>query len=111
MLAEQIVNNIGAPDIIALEEIMGDGSAKDGSDIYKTLNTLIQNIKTVSNGMVQYSNISIPDNNSDRNIAILYRIDGNLSFKRVVSRNCCNFVAALYTTIITPRPSIDTFCP
>ena len=30
---------------------------------------------------------------------------------RVVSRKCCNFKTALYPTIITPRPSIDTFCP
>jgi len=30
---------------------------------------------------------------------------------KVVSRKCCNFVTALYPTIITPRPSIDTFCP
>ena len=29
----------------------------------------------------------------------------------VVSRKCCNFVTALYPTIITHRPSIDTFCP
>ena len=29
----------------------------------------------------------------------------------VVSRKCCNFVTALYPIIITPRPSIDTFCP
>jgi hypothetical protein len=29
----------------------------------------------------------------------------------VVSRKCCNFVTTLYPIIITPRPSIDTFCP
>ena len=29
----------------------------------------------------------------------------------VVSRKCCNFVTALYPIIITPCPSIDTFCP
>ncbi|WP_422574149.1 transposase [Methanothrix sp.] len=27
----------------------------------------------------------------------------------VVSRKCCNFVAALYPTIITLRPSLNTF--
>jgi len=34
-----------------------------------------------------------------------------LEMMRVVSRKCCNFVTALYPIIITPRPSIDTFCP
>ena len=29
--------------------------------------------------------------------------------KAVVSRNCCNFVAALYPTVITLRPSLNTF--
>jgi iron complex transport system substrate-binding protein len=28
---------------------------------------------------------------------------------KVVSRKCCNFVAALYPTIITLRPSLNTF--
>ena len=32
-------------------------------------------------------------------------------YHSVVSRKCCNFVTALYPTIITHRPSIDTFCP
>jgi tetratricopeptide (TPR) repeat protein len=30
---------------------------------------------------------------------------------KVVCRNCCNFVVALYLTTITLRPSINTFYP
>ena len=36
-------------------------------------------------------------------------IDGNYSALLVVSRTCCNFVAALYPTIMTLRPSRNTF--
>jgi len=46
-----------------------------------------------------------------------YHLKGNplkvlvhdFKIKGVVSRKCCNFVAALYPTIITLRPSLNTF--
>ena len=80
-LAQQIVNDLEAPDIIALEEITGDGVKRDGSGIYRTLNLLTENVSIVSNGQVQYGNISIPDKSSNMNVAILYRTDRGLGFK------------------------------
>ena len=37
------------------------------------------------------------------------KIERYLSSRPVVSRKCCNFVAALYPTIITLCPSLNTF--
>lgn len=80
-LAQQIVEDLDGPDLIALVEIVGDNSTEDGSDIYKTLNLLTENISIVSNGKLRYSNISIPDKNSSMNVVILYRTDRGLGFR------------------------------
>lgn len=80
-LAQQIVEDLDGPDLIALVEIVGDNSTEDGSDIYKTLNLLTENISILSNGKLLYSNISIPDKNSSMNVVILYRTDRGLGFR------------------------------
>ena len=103
-LAEQIVENLGAPDIIALEEIVGDNSTKDGSDIYKTLNLLTENVSIASNGKFHYSNISIPDKNSTMNVAILYRTDRGLAFRGLSTGNPRENVTVTRGTHISPNP-------
>ena len=103
-LAEQIVENLRAPDIIALEEIKGDNSTKDGSDIYKTLNLLTENISNASNGKFHYSNISIPDKNSTMNVAILYRTDRGLAFRGLSTGNPRENVTVTRGTHISPNP-------
>lgn len=104
MLAQQIVGGLGAPNIIALEEIMGDGSANDGSDIYKTLNLLALDIGNLSNGEVRYSNISIPDKTSDRNIVILYRTDKGVSFQGLSAGDPTGAVAVISGPHLSPNP-------
>ncbi len=103
-LARQIVNDLGAPDIIALEEITGDGVKKDGSGIYRTLNLLTENISIVSSGQVQYSNISIPDKDSYMNVAILYRTDRGLGFKGLSAGNPGENVAVINGPHLLPNP-------
>jgi len=103
-LAEQIVGNLNAPDIIALEEIVGDNSTNDGSDIYKTLNLLAENISIASNGKFHYSNISIPDKNSTMNVAILYRTDRGLAFRGLSTGNPRENVTVIRGTHISPNP-------
>jgi predicted extracellular nuclease len=103
-LAEQIVEDLGAPDIVALEEIKGDNSTKDGSDIYKTLNLLTENISIASNGKFYYSNISIPDKNSTMNVAILYRTDRGLSFRGLSTGNPRENVTVTRGPHISPNP-------
>jgi predicted extracellular nuclease len=104
MLAEQIVNKLGAPDILALEEIIGDGSAKDGSDIYKTLNILSQEIKNISSGKIQYINVSIPDKTSNQNIAILYKTDRGLTFQGLPVDNPTTNVSIIDGPHLSPNP-------
>ena len=103
-LAEQIVGNLNAPDIIALEEIVGDNSTNDGSNIYKTLNLLAENISIASNGKFHYSNISIPDKNSTMNVAILYRTDRGLAFRGLSTGNPRENVTVIRGTHISPNP-------
>ena len=103
-LAQQIVENLGAPDIIALEEIIGDNSTEDGSDIYKTLNLLTENISIASNGKFHYSNISIPDKNSTMNVAILYRTDRGLAFRGLSTGNPRENVTVIRGAHISPNP-------
>jgi predicted extracellular nuclease len=103
-LAEQIVENLSAPDIVALEEIKGDNSTKDGSDIYKTLNLLTENISVASNGKLHYSNISIPDKNSTMNVAILYRTDRGLAFRGLSTGNPRENVTVTRGPHISPNP-------
>ncbi len=103
-LAEQIVENLGAPDIVALEEIKGDNSTKDGSDIYKTLNLLTENISIASNDKFHYSNISIPDKNSTMNVAILYRTDRGLAFRGLSTGNPRENVTVTQGPHISPNP-------
>ena len=104
ILAQQIVENLSAPDIIALEEIVGDNSTKDGSDIYKTLNLLTENISIASNGKFHYSNISIPDKNSTMNVAILYRTDRGLAFRGLSTGNPRENVTVTLGPHISPNP-------
>jgi uncharacterized protein len=104
MLAEQIVDKLGAPDIIALEEILGDSSAGDGSGIYKTLNIMSQEIKNISGGKIQYFNISIPDKTSAQNIAILYRTDRGLIFKAFPAGNPTTSVSVIDGPHLSPNP-------
>lgn len=104
MLAEQIVNKLDAPDVIALEEILGDGSANDGSGIYKTLNLLSQEIKNISGGKIQYFNISIPDKTSAQNVAILYRTDRGLIFKALPAENTTTSVSVIDGPHLLPNP-------
>lgn len=103
-LAQQIVGDLGAPDIIALEEITGDGVKKDGSGIYRTLNLLTENISIVSNGQVQYGNISIPDKDSIMNVAILYRTDRGLGFKCLSTGNPAENVTIISGPHLSPNP-------
>ena len=104
ILTEQIIENLGAPDIIALEEIKGDNSTEDGSDIYKTLNLLTENISIASNGKFRYSNISIPDKNSTMNVAILYRTDRGLAFRSLSTGNPRENVTVIRGPHISPNP-------
>jgi hypothetical protein len=103
-LAQQIVEDLGAPDIIALEEITGDGVKKDGSGIYRTLNLLTENISIVSNGHLQYSNISIPDKSSNMNVAILYRTDRGLGNKGLSTGNPGENVTIISGPHLLPNP-------
>ena len=103
-LAQQIVEDLGAPDIISLEEIMKVGKTGDGSYIYRTLNLLIENISIVSNGKIQYSNLSIPDAGSDRNVAILYRTDRGLGFKGLSTGNPKDNVTVIAGPHLSPNP-------
>lgn len=103
-LARQIVEDLGAPDLIALEEIVGDNSTEDGSDIFKTLNLLTENISIVSNGKLCYRNISIPDKNSSMNMAILYRTDRGLSFKGLSTGNPGENVTLIGGLHLSPNP-------
>lgn len=104
ILAQQILEDLGAPDIVALEEIVGDNSTKDGSDIYKTLNLLTENISIASNGKFHYSNISIPDKNSTMNVAILYRTDRGLAFRGLSTGNPRENVTVTRGPHISPNP-------
>ena len=106
-LAQQIVEDLGAPDIISLEEIIKVGKTGDGSYIYRTLNLLIENISIVSNGKIQYSNLSIPDAGSDRNVAILYRTDRGLGFKGLSTGNPKDNVTVISRPSSFSQPRLD----
>lgn len=66
----------------------------------------------ITRSNITMNKIGFIGNNEVTNLIILLpAITSVLLDLMVVSRNCCNFVSALYPTTITPRPSLNTFYP
>jgi hypothetical protein len=87
-LAQIVVNNLRAPDLIALEEVQDNNGATDNGvvDATQTLNTLVQAIQAAGGPVYQFRQID-PVNDKDGGepggnirVAFLFRTDRGLAF-------------------------------